>query len=179
METGHRQTTLPLPPGSAACFFTDGLVEARLGENMMGRQRLTDLVTELAPGEGAQLLLDRLAAAADRAPDDMAACLVRAHDDAVDKRGVRVEELETDAAELAGDRVLRFLIACGVTEASAIETVDVARAKAGESGGVLLRVHAAGKGGRVEILAREVPALPVPTAGAAARRRRAALEISA
>src|SRR4051812_19928143 len=98
MATGHRQTTVPLPPGSAACFFTDGLVEARLGEKMMGRARLEELVTALGPGEGAQLLLKRLAAAADRAPDDMAACLVRARDDAVDARGVRIEELETDSA---------------------------------------------------------------------------------
>ncbi len=101
MATGHRQTTVPLPPGSAACFFTDGLVEARLGEKMIGRGRLTELVTELAPGEGAQLLLERLAAAADRAPDDMAACLVRSRDDAVDARGVRIEELETDARRAA------------------------------------------------------------------------------
>jgi hypothetical protein len=178
MATGHRQTTVPLPPGSAACFFTDGLVEARLGDNMIGRERLTELVTELGPGEGAQLLLDRLAAAADRAPDDMAACLVRTHEDAVDARPVRLEELETDAEELAGDRVLQFLIACGIPESSALETLEVARAKASECGGVLLRVHAAGKGGRVEILPSKVAALPVPTLAAAARRR-AALEISA
>lgn len=177
MVTGHRQTTVPLPPGSAACFFTDGLVEARLGEKMMGRGRLTELVTELAPGEGAQLLLERLAAAADRAPDDMAACLVRANDDAVDVRGVRIEELETDAEELEGGRVLQFLTACGIPESSAQETVDAARAKAEEFGGVLLRVHASGKGGRVEIRPIEVAALPVPTLAADARRR--ALQISA
>ena len=178
MATGHRQTTVPLPAGSAACFFTDGLVEARLGENMIGRERLTELVTELAPGEGAQLLLDRLAAAADRAPDDMAACLVRARDDAVNARPVRLEELETDAEELASDRVLRFLVAGGVTESSARETLDVAQAKASEFGGAVLRVHAAGKGGRVEILPREVAALPVPNVAADARRR-AALEVTA
>ncbi|MEA2423471.1 MAG: hypothetical protein QOF55_2570 [Thermoleophilaceae bacterium] len=177
MATGHRQTTVPLPPGSAACFFTDGLVEARLGEKMMGRGRLTELVTQLAPGEGAQLLLKRLAAAADRAPDDMAACLVRAREDAVDALGVRLEELETDAAELEGDRVLTFLTACGIPEESAKETVEAARAKAAEFGGVLLRVHASGKGGRVEILPSSVPALPVPTLAADARRR--ALRISA
>ena len=178
MATGHRQTTLPLPPGSAACFFTDGLVEARLGEKMMGRARLTELVTELAPGEGAQLLLQRLAAAADRAPDDMAACLVRARDDAVDARGVRVEELETDAAELAGERVLTFLTACGIPEESARESLEAARAKAAEFGGALIRVHASGKGGRVEIRPSEVASLPVPTLAADARRR-AALQISA
>jgi serine phosphatase RsbU (regulator of sigma subunit) len=178
MATGHRQTTVPLPPGAAACFFTDGLVEARLGEKMMGRERLTELVTELAPGEGAQLLLERLAAAADRAPDDMAACLVRARDDAVDARGVRIEELETDAEELKGDRVLAFLVACGIPETSAQETLGAARAKASEFGGVLLRVHASGKGGRVEILPSRVASLPVPSLAEDARRR-AALQIPA
>jgi serine phosphatase RsbU (regulator of sigma subunit) len=178
MATGHRQTTVPLPPGAAACFFTDGLVEARLGEKMMGRARLTELVTELAPGEGAQLLLDRLAAAADRAPDDMAACLVRARDDAFDAGVVRVEELETDAEELEGDRVLLFLLACGIPERSAEETLAAARVKGSEFGGALLRVHVSGKGGRVEILPTQVASLPVPSLAADARRR-AELQISA
>jgi serine phosphatase RsbU (regulator of sigma subunit) len=178
MVTGHRQTTLPLPPGSAVCFFTDGLVEARLGDKMIGRERLTDLVTELAPGEGAQLLLERLAAAADRAPDDMAACLLRTRDDAVDTRGSRLEELEADADELAGDRVMEFLVACGIPEGNAAEALRAARAKASEFGGALLRVRASGDGGRVEILPSEVAALPVPTLAAEARKR-AALQISA
>jgi hypothetical protein len=178
MATGHRQTTVPLPPGAAACFFTDGLVEARLGEKMMGRGRLTELVTELAPGEGAQLLLQRLAAAADRAPDDMAACLVRTRDDAVDSRGVRIEELESDVRELEGDQVLEFLTACGIPETSAHETLRAARAKASEFGGALLRVHASGKGGRVEILPSKVAALPVPNLQAEARKR-AALQVTA
>jgi serine phosphatase RsbU (regulator of sigma subunit) len=177
MATGHRQTTVPLPPGAAACFFTDGLVEARLGEKMMGRARLTELVTELAPGEGAQLLLERLAAAADRAPDDMAACLVRARDDAADAGVVRVEELEVDAQELNdGDRVMQFLIACGIPETSARETLAAARTSRSE--GALLKVHASGKGGRVEILPTRVAALPVPSLAADARRR-ASLQISA
>ena len=179
MATGHRQTTVPLPPGAAACFFTDGLVEARLGENMIGRERLTELVTELAPGEGAQLLLDRLAAAADRAPDDMAACLMRAREDAVESRVVRVEELESDAEELKdGERVVQFLVACGIPEASAQETLRAAQAKGSEFGGVLLKVHAAGKGGRVEILPTRVAALPVPSLAEDARRR-ARLQIPA
>jgi serine phosphatase RsbU (regulator of sigma subunit) len=178
MATGHRQTTVPLPPGSAACFFTDGLVEARLGEKMIGRSRLTELVTELAPGEGAQLLLERLAAAADRAPDDMAACLVRSRDEAIDARGVRIEELESDVSELEDDRVLEFLAACGIPETSGRDTLRAARAKASEYGGALLRVHASGKGGRVEILPATVPALPVPNFAAEARKR-ATLQIPA
>jgi serine phosphatase RsbU (regulator of sigma subunit) len=178
MATGHRQTTLPLPPGSAVCFFTDGLVEARLGERMIGRGRLTELVTELAPGEGAQLLLERLAAAADRAPDDMAACLVRTREDAVDSSGDRIEEVEADEEELLGDRVIEFLTACGIPARNAEETVRSARGKAAEFGGAVLRVHTSGDGGRVDILPSEVAALPVPTLAAEARRR-AALQISA
>jgi serine phosphatase RsbU (regulator of sigma subunit) len=178
MTTGQRQTTVPLSPGSAVCFFTDGLVEARLGENMIGRGRLTELVTELAPGEGAQLLLERLASAADRAPDDMAACLVRMRDDAVDAGGTRVEEIEADAEELAGERVGEFLVACGMPELHAGQTLSAARAKASEFGGALLRVHLSGDSGRVEILPSEVASLPVPTLAAEARRR-AAIQISA
>jgi hypothetical protein len=179
MATGHRQTTVPLPPGGAACFFTDGLVEARLGEQMIGRGRLTELVTELAPDEGAQLLLERLAASADRAPDDMAACLVRARDDAVGSFATRIEELETDGDELEsdGERVIQFLTACGIAEASAQDTLRAAQAKASEFGRVLLKVHASGKGGRVEILPTEVAALPVPSMAADARRRAAAADL--
>jgi stage II sporulation SpoE-like protein len=178
MSTGQRQTTVPLSPGSAVCFFTDGLVEARLGENMIGRGRLTELVTELAPGEGAQLLLERLASAADRAPDDMAACLVRTRDDAVDKGGAWVDEIEADAEELAGELVREFLVACGMPEDKADKTLSAARAKASEFGGAVLRVHTTGDGGRVEILPSEVASLPVPTLAAEARRR-AAIQISA
>jgi Stage II sporulation protein E (SpoIIE) len=174
MATGHRQTTVPLPPGAAACFFTDGLVEARLGEQMIGRGRLTELVNELAPDEGAQLLLERLAAAADRAPDDMAACLVRARDDAVGSLASRIEELESDEEELAdGERVLQFLTACRIPEATAREMLRRAQVKASEFGGALLRVHA-GKRGRVEILPAQPPSLPVPSMTADARRRAAA-----
>jgi type IV secretory pathway VirB2 component (pilin) len=178
MATGHRQTTVPLPPGAAACFFTDGLVEARLGEQMMGRGRLTELVTELAPDEGAQLLLERLAAAADRAPDDMAACLVRARDDAVGSFAGRIEELESSAEELEdGELVRQFLKACRIPESSAQEMLRRARAKASEFGGALLRVHL-GKRGRVEILPAQVPKLPMPSLAEDARRR-AELQIPA
>jgi hypothetical protein len=143
---------------------------------MIGRARLTELVTELAPGEGAQLLLRRLAAFADRAPDDMAACLVRTRDDAVDPRGGRVEELETDAGELRGGRVLQFLTACGIPGDKAEETLLAARAKASEFGGAVLRVHVAGADSHVEVIPSEAAALPVPSLAADARRR-ARLEI--
>ena len=147
------------------------LVEARLGEKMIGRGRLRELVTELAPGEGAQLLLDRLAASADRAPDDMAACLVRSREDAAESRGVRIEELEADATELRGERVLTFLTACGIPAPSAAEALEAARAKASEFGGAVLRVtrdrHRRARRDRPERAGRAAGAFP----GAAAGRR--------
>ncbi len=177
MPTGQRQTTVPLPPGSSACFFTDGLVEARLGDDMIGRGRLSEILAGLEPDCGAQLLLERLAAAADRAPDDMAACLVRASDDAAPGAPVRVEELEADASELDGVRVDDFLAACGVAAPMAADALRGARAKAAEFGGALVRVEIQGPERRVDVAPRETAALPVPSLDAA--RRRAALEVPA
>ena len=173
MATGQRQTTVALPPRSSVCFFTDGLVEARLGDDMIGRQRLTDVLANLDPEGGAQLLLEQIAASADRAPDDMAACLVRSAPDAVAADVPRVEELEADSDELAGERVGEFLAACGVQPAVAVDALRAARAKAAEFGGAVLRVHE----GRVDVAPREVATLPVPSLDDAARR--AALELRA
>jgi hypothetical protein len=172
MATGQRQTTVALPPGSSACFFTDGLVEARLGDHMIGRERLLELLTELEADSGAQLLLDRLAAAADRAPDDMAACLLRTADSAARGPSERVEELVVTADDLEGSRVAEFLVACGVDGG----TVAAALAKATEFGGAVIRVHVAADGRRVEVSPSEAPALPVPSLESA--RRRAALEVA-
>jgi serine phosphatase RsbU (regulator of sigma subunit) len=175
MPTGQRQTSVALPAGSSVCFFTDGLVEARLGDQMVGRQRLSDMLGELAPDCGAQLLLERLAASADRAPDDMAACLVRTRADGAPGRHVRIEELEASAEELRGDRVAEFLAACGVNAETAVEALRAARAKASEFGGALLRVAVEDGGARVEVAPRETATLPVPSLDAV--RRQAALAV--
>jgi hypothetical protein len=173
MAAGQRQTTVSLPPGSSVCFFTDGLVEARLGDDMIGRQRLTELLGDLEPDFAASLLLERLAAAADRAPDDMAACLVRAASGAAPGDGTRVEELEVDSDDLTGERVGEFLAACGVQPEVAVDALRAARAKAAEFGGAVLRVRR----GKVDVSPREVATLPVPSLDDAARR--AALELRA
>jgi hypothetical protein len=171
MDTGHRQTTVALPPGSSVCFFTDGLVEARLGDNMIGRGRLTELLSELGPEEGAQLLLQRLATQADRAPDDMAACLVRTKLEAVDARTIRIEEMEVDDDDLAGQRVREFLVACGLDSRKVEETLRATSAKVSEFGAAVLRVDAAGPGTRAEIVPVDLAAMPVPALVTDARRR--------
>ncbi|MEA2449709.1 MAG: phosphoserine phosphatase RsbU/P [Thermoleophilaceae bacterium] len=175
MPTGQRQTTVALPEGSSVCFFTDGLVEARLGDQMIGRRRLSELLGELEPDAGAQLLLERLAASADRAPDDMAACLVRVRTGAPAGTPVRVEELEVVGGDVRGDRVPQFLAACGAQAEAAVDALRVAGAKASEFGGALIRVIDDGGLVRVEVSSKETTTLPVPSLDAA--RRQAALEV--
>ena len=76
-RTGLRETSVPLRTGSVACLFTDGLLEARVGDGLFGRERLTAMVAELDPEEQADALLEFVVAAADEVPDDMAVFLIR------------------------------------------------------------------------------------------------------
>ena len=113
VPTGLRQTTVTLPPGSVVCLFTDGLLEARKGEQLLGRERLTEMVGQLGPDESAEALLRAVALEADETPDDMAACVLRAVEGPAG-RSQRTEELELwgDLAELGAAE--RFLEACGL-----------------------------------------------------------------
>ena len=141
LDTGLRQTRLPLPPGAMACFFTDGLVEARLGDGLLGRKRLAELAGELRPEESAGALLQRIAERADRAPDDMAACIIRAAADAPDPSAPRVEELELDGAEGDDERARGFLAGCGMPKSNVESILQSARTTVGEFGGAILRVR--------------------------------------
>ena len=49
VRTGLRQTTVPLVPGAVACLFTDGLIEARTADGILGRERLDRVLDELGP----------------------------------------------------------------------------------------------------------------------------------
>jgi hypothetical protein len=142
---------------------------------MIGRQRLSQLLGELEADCGAQLLLDRLAASADRAPDDMAACLLRTREGLADAPEARVEELEVSADDLRGERVDEFLAACAVSAETAVDALRAARARASEFGAAGLRVSIAADGTTVAVTPRETPALPEPSLDAA--RRQAALEV--
>jgi hypothetical protein len=157
-ETGVRQTTVPLPPGSTACFFTDGLLEARLGDGLLGRERVGEIVNELGDDIRADALLRRIAERADRAPDDMAACIVRARPEAVAPERVRVEDLELDGAPEDEERGQAFLAACGMPEDGAEAVLRSARAAVGEFGAAILRVRLGPGEGRAEV----VPCDPDP-----------------
>ena len=101
VPTGRRQTTVSMPPGALACFFTDGLTEARAGGEMLGRARLAEIVDGLDGEPTASTVLERVREETEGADDDMAACLVQARDPGAEN-GLRVEELEVDEPALAG-----------------------------------------------------------------------------
>ena len=139
LRTGLRQTTVPLPRGSSACFMTDGLLEARAGTALLGREWLESVVSAFGPLDSAEALLDRVFEAADVASDDMTACLVRAVD-GPSAEGPRVEELELDQDSVGAPAPGRFLEACGVPAEAVEDVLADARRMAVQGGKALLTV---------------------------------------
>jgi hypothetical protein len=116
LETGLRQTTLPLRPGAVICLYTDGLAEARKATRILGRPRLGDFVEQLGPTAPASELLERVATEARVVTDDMAAVLIRPTG-ATGEASARHEQLEVDADDAASGLAEQFLAACHVGEA--------------------------------------------------------------
>ena len=151
VPTGLRETVLPLPPGSLACFFTDGLLEARAGGGMVGRERLAELVAELGPDDGADALLALVVDEADAAPDDMAVCLLRPVTEQPVLLSDRIEVLELEAGDLASGVAERFLEACQVPRAEIEATLDQVAAAVRVHGQVLVEVTLTGDAGRARV----------------------------
>jgi hypothetical protein len=168
VPTGFRQTTVSLPPGSAACFFTDGVVEARADGKLIGRERLAAMLEELGPYARADAVLDRVASEADQADDDMAVCLVRP-DHAAEGDALRVEELEIELPDLDRASMQRFLRACGVAPSAMPDATRAARAAVAQFGGAVLRVQIGDGAPAVDVLPRNVESLEL-----ASRQRSAA-----
>jgi hypothetical protein len=160
LPTGLRQTTVAMPWGGVACLFTDGLLEARVGGELVGWDRLSQMVADLGPGEGAEHLLARMLEEAEESPDDMAACVLRAVDGPRGERP-RVELLEIGPAavdlEVAGD----LLEICGVSEGAAAEAVEVAAGVVAESGAAVIGVTVGPGRPSVEVTRPAESALPV------------------
>ena len=166
MTTGLRQTTVPLPPGASACFFTDGLVEARMhGDDLLGRDRLSRILEDLGPTATADRLLERIAVTTERAPDDMAACMVRAGANAVPAPNVRVEDFEIDGADSDEKRARGFLDACGVAKPDADSALKTAAGVLAEFGGASLQVRIDGGAPAVKVVPFEPPTLVGPGNG--------------
>jgi hypothetical protein len=150
LETGLRQTVVSLPGAACACFLTDGVLEARVGNELFGVDRLTDALQALDPGDGAEALLAQVVSATDRRPDDMAACLL-----GLDGRPlaaeVRTEELVIDRVELSSERAARFLVACGLASVDVDATLRRARMAVDHAGGAVLRLRFGDGGPHVDI----------------------------
>jgi serine phosphatase RsbU (regulator of sigma subunit) len=138
--TGMRQTVVFLPGRSLACFYTDGVIEARVGGELFGAGRLERTLAELGPDATAPALLDRVAAETERRPDDMAACLLRVEGDPCEPT-VQVEELELDRREAARDRAERFLLAGGVDPGEVAKVIGSVQTAVARHGGIVLELH--------------------------------------
>jgi hypothetical protein len=157
VRTGLRQTTVPLVPGAVAALFTDGLLEARTEEGILGRDRLTELLAEIGDEATARKLIERVAAEANVRSDDMAAVVV------TPTAGVttglfRTEQLELSTRELEGPIARRFLEACGLSDQDVDDAERDARLLAERFGGVVLHV-VFGNRLRVEVLPRNVESI--------------------
>jgi len=146
--TGLRQTSIQLPRGSAACLFTDGLMDARVGGGRVGFDRLAELANELGDRLSASTLLDAVAREASEIIDDMAVCVLRpaagaSGEPSAAPRG-RVEELALPVGQISTSLMQRFLWACGVEADEAQSAMTAARETAREGNGVLLRVETDG-----------------------------------
>ncbi len=139
-ETGLRETSVRLPGRAKVCLFTDGVVEARLGGDLFGTERLELTLADLPANGTAEALLERVVAHTDRRPDDMAACVL----DVPGSRAAPVlcaEELELgrEIAEWQGPE--RFLFAYGADAALIADTLRQLREKTNRDGRAILRLR--------------------------------------
>ncbi len=140
VPTGRRQTTVSLPPGAVVCFFSDGLIEARYREGMLGRERLGELLAGLGPRPDAAKLLELVRAETLATPDDMAACIL-APELSVIAGHTHIEEFEADARALGGTQVREFLEGCRISAGEIERTIDHTSDIAAVCGAALLRVE--------------------------------------
>ena len=162
LRAGIRQTVVSLPGRATACFYTDGLLEARAGGEFFGAERLQRAVAELGSAITAEALLAKVAEACDGRPDDMAACVLGVPGDDGAPR-VREEELEVDRVELSSDRPEEFLLACGVAPALVPGLLHTARDAAERLGAAVIHVRMGEGPPSVEVGLPEVEVLHAPT----------------
>jgi Stage II sporulation protein E (SpoIIE) len=141
-RTGVRQTTVALPAGALACFFTDGLAEARVDGELFGRERLAALIEELNGDITADALIERIRAEVHHMPDDMAACVLSPVVGEATPAGEPLERIEELELRDGGERDLRrFLAACGIPPVEIGDLVRSADSRAADYGGAIVRVR--------------------------------------
>jgi serine phosphatase RsbU (regulator of sigma subunit) len=138
--TGTRQTVVSLPGESLVCFYTDGVLDARVAGQLFGVRRLKLALAGLGPDATASALLDRVAEESDQRPDDMAACLLRVEGDR-SAPSVQKEELELDGREAGRDRAGRLLLARGLDAGKVEHVISSARGAVARDGTVVIELH--------------------------------------
>jgi hypothetical protein len=152
VPTGRRQTIVSLPPGAVACFFSDGLIEARRDGQLLGRERLDEMLSTLGPRPDASRLLARVRTEASVTSDDMAACILVPQTGLV-AQDTHTEELELDAKTLGAASTRRFLEACALPIAEIEQTLARARETIAALGAALVQVQLAPASARASVLA--------------------------
>jgi serine phosphatase RsbU (regulator of sigma subunit) len=173
LPTGSRQRTVSLPAGGRACFFSDGLIEARLSDapveghaDLLGRDRLAELFCGLPAEAGADELLAAVRAEAAATPDDMAACILTPHV-ASAGRVIDVEELEVGRHALDDGHLDAYLSASGLGAGEKARVLAEVDARLETDAGALLLVDRSG-GDEIEVSVRgsgERRAPSVPPSG--------------
>ncbi len=131
IPTGRRQTKISLPAGGDVCFFSDGLTDARRAGELLGRERLVEILRSLGPRPVAAQLLEQVRAEADTTPDDMAACILTPETVGAGAY-THVEELVVDARASRGTQVQGFLEECRLPEAAIAQALERTREIAAE-----------------------------------------------
>jgi hypothetical protein len=140
IPTGRRQTSITMPQGSQACFFSDGLIEARRDGQLLGRDKLGEILAGLGGRPVAETLLEEVRSTAEGAPDDMVACIVSPQaSPATEQR--RIEELELDSRAIARPALRRFLRECSMSPDAIARLLNSAARAVGSSGSALLRIE--------------------------------------
>ena len=147
--SGGRQTRLSIGRDSGVCFFTDGLIEARAENGLLGREGLAEALEALAGRQDANELLDHLAEQTASGGDDMTACLVRPVCASGD--GKIVEELEIGWAVQHPEDLSTFLTDFGLAPDEADLAVEASRAWSGRGTPAVLRVEQGQSGTHWEI----------------------------
>jgi hypothetical protein len=126
LETGRRQTQMPLPEGSAVCLVTDGVTEARSQGERTGISRLIRWLSALGPGAMSSDVAARLAEEADATEDDVTVCMLRALTPAA-PNAPRIEEAVVEGGDPT--YLVRFLRDCGLPLADAEEAGEALAAQ--------------------------------------------------
>jgi hypothetical protein len=140
VPTGRAQTTVFLGPRTRACFYSDGLTEARVDGTMLGRDGLDDVFRRLesSPASAAAVLED-VRGRADASADDMAVCVVEASDGHATPASE--QEIEVTGEQLTSPRMHHFLRACRVPRDEIGRALALAHPIVAEHGSALLRLR--------------------------------------